>query len=151
MITTSTGTQDQKVGQATLPRSAKLLKPFDFKRVFGKNVASSDRFFRIIARPSCSGESRLGMAVSRKVDKHAVGRNRIKRVVRESFRHRRAVMTEQGGPVLDIVVLARPDSATICKKQLFQSLDRHWLKLERLAEQKFTGTRQPEERQRWEI
>ena len=147
MIATSTGTQNDQVGQATLPRSARLLKPFDFKRVFQKNVASSDRFFRIIARPSGSGEFRLGMAVSRKVDKHAVGRNRIKRVVRESFRHWRTDLKKQHGTALDIVVLARPDSATICKKQLFQSLDQHWPTLARRAAKKFPGTRQPEERQ----
>ena len=147
MIATSTGTQNCTVGQATLPRSAKLLKPFDFKRVFQKNVVSSDRFFRIIARPCERGESRLGMAVSRKVDKHAVGRNRIKRVVRESFRHWRKDLKEQAGTALDIVVLARPGSATICKKQLFQSLEQHWPTLARRAVQNFPGTRQPEERQ----
>ena len=32
---------------------------------------------------------RLGLAVSRKVDKRAVGRNRIKRVLRDCFRHHR--------------------------------------------------------------
>ena len=33
--------------------------------------------------------SRLGLAVSRKVDPNAVGRNRIKRVLRDAFRHLR--------------------------------------------------------------
>lgn len=33
---------------------------------------------------------RLGLAVSRKVDARAVGRNRIKRVLRDEFRHLRA-------------------------------------------------------------
>ena len=34
------------------------------------------------------GEPRLGLAVSRKVDPRAVGRNRIKRVLRDDFRRR---------------------------------------------------------------
>ena len=52
------------------------------------------------------GPARLGMAVSRKVDKRAVGRNRIKRVLRETFRH--LPPTLAGG---DYVVVARSSAA----------------------------------------
>ena len=44
------------------------------------------------------GASRLGLIVAKKVLRHAVDRNRAKRVIRESFRRRR------GLPALDIVV-----------------------------------------------
>ena len=37
-----------------------------------------------------SQPARMGLAVSRKVDPHAVGRNRIKRVLRDAFRHIRS-------------------------------------------------------------
>ena len=47
--------------------------------------------------------ARLGLAVSRKVDPEAVGRNRIKRVWRDAFRQVRA-----GLPVADYVLVARP-------------------------------------------
>ena len=40
--------------------------------------------------PGATTEPRLGLAVSRKVDPRAVGRNRIKRVLREAFRRQRA-------------------------------------------------------------
>ena len=46
--------------------------------------------------------ARLGLAVSRKVDPHAVGRNRIKRVLRDQFRKLRAQLP--GG---DYVLVAR--------------------------------------------
>jgi ribonuclease P protein component len=49
--------------------------------------------------------ARLGLAVSRKVDKRAVGRNRIKRVLRDCFRHCRGLA---GG---DYVVVARVGAA----------------------------------------
>lgn len=52
--------------------------------------------------------ARLGFAVSRKVDKRAVGRNRIKRVLRETFRQVRGHLA--GG---DIVVVARPAASTL--------------------------------------
>lgn len=51
---------------------------------------------------------RLGLAVSRKVDPHAVGRNRIKRVIRDAFRHCRADLA--GG---DYVVVARAGAARL--------------------------------------
>ena len=47
--------------------------------------------------------ARLGLAVSRKVDPRAVGRNRIKRILRDVFRHRRIDLASGA-----YVVVARP-------------------------------------------
>ena len=49
---------------------------------------------------------RLGLAVSRKVDPHAIGRNRIKRVLRDAFRHLRGELADGA-----YVVVARPAAA----------------------------------------
>ena len=68
-------------------------------------------------------ESRLGMAVSTKVAPRAVDRNRIKRLVRESFRHTGAL------PDLDIVVIARPAARGADSSTLRTSLERHWRRL----------------------
>ncbi len=77
------------------------------------------------------GRPRLGMAVSRKVDRTAVGRNRIKRVIRESFRQWSAQRGDRAG--LDIVVLPRAAAASICNQQLFRSLAVHWSRIEEAA------------------
>lgn len=128
-----------------MPRSARILKPVEFKRVFERNASSQDGCFRVLARPTERSGSRLGMAVSRKVDKTAVGRNRIKRVVRESFRAWRA---ERGCcRAMDIVVLARPASAGRCNEQLFGSLAVHWPRLEKAVEKRFAGETRPEEQE----
>ena len=144
------GDSRKRNGRATLPRSSRILKPSEFKRVFEWNASSTDRFFRILARPSAKPETRLGMAVSKKVDKTAVGRNRIKRQVRESFRHWRVSLMTNSEQALDIVVLARPASATICNEQLLSSLEKHWPLVQRLTEKKFPGEGQSEEKERWE-
>ncbi len=132
--------------RATFPVQARLIKPSDFKRVFRNPVVSSDRCFKVLARRNEGDYSRLGMAVSRKVDRHAVGRNRIKRVIRESFRQSfeavvaevvdksksgsKAGATFEGNyPGFDIVVLPRREAATICNHLLFQSLQTHWSRL----------------------
>jgi ribonuclease P protein component len=131
-------TETKLNGRHSFPRSARLLKPADFKQVFKQSTASTDRYFKVLARPNGSTRSRLGLAVSRKVDKRAVGRNRIKRVARESFRQ--TFETVSAGPSgsagqkptafgLDLVVLPRPLCATICNRQLAQSLNNHWLRL----------------------
>ena len=57
---------------------------------------------------SSQADSRLGLVVSRRVDKRAVVRNRIKRRLREIFRLHRARLTQP----LDIVVVARREAAT---------------------------------------
>ena len=51
--------------------------------------------------------ARLGLAVSRKVDPRAVGRNRIKRVLRAEFRKLRTLL-----PAGDYVLVLRPAART---------------------------------------
>jgi len=84
----------------------------------------------VLARNNEGDYSRLGMAVSRQVDRRAVGRNRIKRVIRESFRQsfgtKAGAVIEENSPGIDFVVLPRREAATICNQQLFQSLQTHW-------------------------
>lgn len=124
---------------APLPRSAKILKPSDFNRVFKLNAVSADGCFRVIARPSEAQGHRLGMAVSRKVDRRAVERNRIKRVVRESFRHWRAREAASAKDSLDVIVLPRSSAATSSNHQLFASLERLWASLDQRVARRFPG------------
>ena len=97
-----------------------------FAGVFAQPVKSSDRYFTVLARPNALDHPRLGLAISRKVAKSAVARNRLKRIVRESFRHHQR---ELGG--LDCVVMGRIGVATRDNPALFTSLERHWRRLAR--------------------
>ena len=65
--------------------------------------------------------ARLGLAISKKNCRQATGRNRIKRVVRESFRQHQA---ELAG--LDVVVINQPACRMAANDQLFGSLAGHW-------------------------
>ena len=134
--------QAERPDRACFPRAARLLNPIEFKRVFKRNSLSSDRYFRVLGRPNEAPFCRLGMAVSRQVDKRAVGRNRIKRVVRESFRHffNSPTSFSENNPIsadshrgmksfVDLVVLPQRECATICNRQLFQSLEAHWSRI----------------------
>jgi ribonuclease P protein component len=89
------------VSGKTFPRAARLLtKAFD--EVFRAGQSAGSHFFRVLVRPSPSSAARLGITVPKRVMKHAHDRNRIKRLVRETFRQQRAAL-----PAIDLVVLAR--------------------------------------------
>lgn len=112
--------------KAVFTRRQKLTKAIEYKRVFDKPFVSSDACFKVLARRNQTGQTRLGLAVSRQIDKRAVGRNRIKRIARESFRLHFA----HSGAGLDVVILPRRETATMCNEKLFESLNRHWSRLE---------------------
>lgn len=65
--------------------------------------------------------ARLGMAVSRRVSLRAVERNRIKRLIRDSYRHRRDSL-----PCADILVIAHRDAAGQPGSVLRSDLDALW-------------------------
>ena len=92
-----------------------------FGRVFKAASRSRDNCFTVLSRGNDLEIARLGLAVSKKNCKRAVGRNRIKRVVRESFRQHQALLRG-----LDIVVMNKPAAADVTKPALFRSLERHW-------------------------
>ena len=70
---------------AAFPRQARVRARAEFDRVFahGRRPASP---LMALHWHDDGAPPRLGLAVSRKVDRNAVGRNRIKRQLREQFR-----------------------------------------------------------------
>ena len=61
------------------------------------------------------------MAIPRKTVRKAVCRNRIKRVIRDSFRHHRLELRE-----IDVVVLARAGLDRVDNARLRRLLAAHW-------------------------
>ena len=122
-------------------RHSRLLKPAQFKLVFQQPIRSFDDYFRILARVNGMQQHRLGMAVSKKACAKAVGRNRIKRVVRENFRTRMLGTSTENS--LDVVILPTAQAANQSNKSLDESLSIHWQKLTRKAGDRING-RQPD-------
>ena len=106
---------------ARLPRCQRLSQARDFAKLFRRSKRSSDDLVTVLARSNGGETPRLGMAISRKCAPKAVDRNRIKRVIRESFRH--AADELQG---LDLVVIGKRTKGNMDSRRLAQSLHKHW-------------------------
>jgi ribonuclease P protein component len=106
------------------PRTARLLRPDDFSALRECSQRTSVAHFTAQYRSTPDGGARLGMAVSRKVSKDAVVRNRIRRQIRESFRLQRAQL-----PNLDVLVIARVSAAMQTNPALRAQLDALWQRL----------------------
>ena len=112
-------------GSQRFPTRVRLTRPAEFQRVFKQcRYRVGNRWITVLAAPGSLEYPRLGLAISRKVARTAVARNRIKRVIRESFRHNR----EQICP-LDIVVLGRSGIAGQTNATLNTALEKLWKQL----------------------
>ncbi|MCY4472034.1 MAG: ribonuclease P protein component [Kistimonas sp.] len=103
-------------------RTLRLLRSAEYARVFGAaEVKVSDRNLLILACSNQLGIPRLGLVVAKKNVRTAVSRNRVKRVVRETFR-----CSQRGLRGLDYVVLARKGLGDLDSRQLHTLLGRQW-------------------------
>lgn len=77
--------------------------------------------FTVLYRQNDTAGPRLGLAISKKHCKLASRRNRIKRLVRESFRNNK---TRLSG--LDIVVINHPAATAAANDEITSCLQKHW-------------------------
>ena len=120
------------------PRAARLLRPADFSALRGSSKRISLKHFQCEYRLNAGATARLGMAVSRRVSKLAVVRNRIRRTARESFRLCRGRL-----PLCDVLLVARAEAAAQSAADLRSDLDLIWSRLAALKPQLPTSTIPP--------
>lgn len=102
--------------------NVRLKTPAEYRAVFQDPIRSRSSFFTILATPNNKEVPRLGLVISKRYAKTAVIRNRIKRLIRENFRHHKALLTG-----LDIAVLMRCSvSQKITANEVNLRLDKQW-------------------------
>jgi ribonuclease P protein component len=81
-----------------------LVRPAEYRRVLRRGIRLEGPLFLLVAAENDKGHHRLGLTVGRRVGK-AVERNRVKRLLRETFR--RSVAPVSRG--FDLVFLPRAE------------------------------------------
>ncbi|MBB1269763.1 ribonuclease P protein component [Shewanella sp. SR44-3] len=110
----------------TFSRELRLLTPAQFKTVFSNPIKASSAEITLLAIPNIEQHPRLGLTVAKRFVKRANQRNRIKRVIRESFR-----LNQHDIPALDIVVLVRNGVMEMENAELNKLIEKLWRKLSR--------------------
>jgi ribonuclease P protein component len=120
---------------AGLPREARLRRASDFAALRQNSGRSGGRCFAVRYRGNGLDHARLGLAISKRVSKRAVDRNRLKRLVRESFRRIRHEL-----PPVDVLVMGRDHAAGLSSAELLADIDALWARLKPLKLDESTGT-----------
>ncbi|HSY07377.1 MAG TPA: ribonuclease P protein component [Steroidobacteraceae bacterium] len=102
-------------------REQRLRRKRDFDAVYAHGRRFGNSFFGVTAHVNEKGWPRLGLAVAVKTAGNAVERNRIRRLIRESFRlHQHQI------PALDLVVSARLRARGTVGAELRAQLEPLW-------------------------
>lgn len=104
------------------PKTSRLLNAADYKAVFSNaQLKVSCRQFLVLASRNSRSSARLGLVIAKKNVALAVQRNRIKRQLRDTFRHNKELLDK-----LDLVVLARKDADKLDNEELKNTIETLW-------------------------
>ena len=105
----------------SFPRQLRLTRAFEFQQVFKNNFRCADTCITILIGKKTGACPRLGFAIARKQVPTAVGRNRLKRLFRESFRR-----AQHRLPTRDLVIMVRREIILTGPEKIRTALDQHW-------------------------
>jgi len=101
-------------------KSRRLVSRQEFDRVFKYSYKLTTPDFTVLFCDNKLKQARLGLVLSKKMIAKAHDRNRIKRLVRESFRLNKKL------PAVDVVVLAKSGIAKTKPIYIRSNLDKLW-------------------------
>ncbi len=108
----------------TLPAPKRLRRKSDFDAAYARGRRFGNGFFGVTASWNDKGWPRLGLAVAVKTAGGGVQRNRLRRIIRESFR-----LHQHELPGVDVIVSAREKAKNAARPELHASLVALWKKV----------------------
>ena len=106
----------------SFPGSRRMRRPAEFKRVYASGRRFGNEFFTANLLANELTCARLGMSIAARNVKRSVDRNRVRRLIRESFRMQQL-------PSVDIIIGARPGVVQADRDVLRAALDKIWRKV----------------------
>lgn len=89
-------------------RASRLVARHDFQSMFKSSDKLALKCLLVLYRFNQKGHARLGVIINKRFVNRAVDRNRLRRILRESFRHHQEYLKG-----LDIIVLMRSKWSTL--------------------------------------
>ena len=103
-------------------RKVRLASKYEVQSVFAaKPRKVSHQYLLVLYTPNQLSYARLGIIAGKQHLRRAVDRNRVRRVIRESFRHTMATLNG-----LDLIVMIRAKCSTVDTKTLRNDIDNLW-------------------------
>lgn len=128
------------MNRLTFGRQQRLLNAADFTGVFNQVdlKLSHPTYTLLVRRVPDATSARLGLIVAKKHLRHAVQRNRFKRLARESFR-----LNQHALPGIDVILMARSGAAQASPEELRAAFDQAWPRLLKRLNTQPTATPPP--------
>ncbi|NBW88406.1 MAG: ribonuclease P protein component [Gammaproteobacteria bacterium] len=109
-----------------LPADRRVRRKADFDATYKEGRRYGDALLSMTVRPNSHGGPRIGLAIAARTVGNAVARNRLRRIIRESFR-----LAQHRLPSADIIVGARAGVRDAESVRIRASLDALFAKLAR--------------------
>ncbi|MEM9103104.1 MAG: ribonuclease P protein component [Pseudomonadota bacterium] len=106
-------------------RELRLTTAPDYSAVFRAPQRASHSGITILYRCNQKDHARLGLAIAKKQFKRAVDRNRLKRLIRESFRQSSIRHSN-----VDLVVMMKAHVVHMNNSKIIQLLEKQWKKIQ---------------------
>ena len=114
-----------KEGLGFLFKTIILAEKLNFDRVFSSSTTSEDKFFAVFYMFNQTSRNRIGVTTAKKIVNKATKRNKLKRLIKNSFLNS---LKRKGG--FDVVVRVKHQASRVADdKILIESLTSHWQKI----------------------
>ncbi|MBM4214596.1 MAG: ribonuclease P protein component [Gammaproteobacteria bacterium] len=115
---------DTRPLRSGFPPSRRVLRKSDFEIAYRDGRRLGNACFSLIVCPGSGRGPRLGLSIGARVIGNAVARNKLRRIIRESFRH-----AQHRLPAVDLIVGARAAAREAPATRIRESLEALWQKV----------------------